>query len=91
MQEKVNNQEGVAITNRGVPSVYTFGAFDYMQRYQQTGGGFWKIPESQVTLSEGVLEQNPGWESTYDFISLPYYTRIEYVVHFVLFAVYQPL
>jgi len=75
MQEKVNNQEGVAITNRGVPSVYTFGAFDYMQRYQQTGGGFWKIPESQVTLSEGVLEQNPGWESTYDFISLPYYAN----------------
>jgi len=75
MQEKVNNQEGVAITNRGVPSVYTFGAFDYMQRYQQTGGGFWKIPESQVTLSEGVLEQNPGWDSAYDFISLPYYAN----------------
>ncbi len=75
MQEKVNNQEGVAITNRGVPSQYTFGAFDYMQRYQQTGGGFWKIPESQVILSEGILEQNPGWESTYDLISLPYYAN----------------
>lgn len=75
VQEKVNNQEGVAITNRGVPSQYTFGAFDFMQRYQQTGGGFWKIPESQVILSEGVLEQNPGWESAYDFISLPYYTN----------------
>jgi hypothetical protein len=75
VQEKVNNQEGVAITNRGVPSQYTFGAFDYMQRYQQTGGGFWKIPESQVILSEGVLEQNQGWESAYDFISLPYYTN----------------
>jgi hypothetical protein len=75
VQEKVNNQEGVTITNRGVLSQYTFGSFDFMQRYQQTGGGFWKIPESQVTLSEGVLEQNPGWESTYDFISLPYYAN----------------
>lgn len=34
---------------------------DFMQRYNDTGGGFFKIPEDQVTLSEGVLEQNPGW------------------------------
>ena len=33
---------------------------DFMQRYRDTEGGFFKIPEDQVTLSEGVLEQNPG-------------------------------
>lgn len=33
----------------------------FMDRYNATGGGFFKIPDSQVTLSEGVLEQNPGW------------------------------
>jgi hypothetical protein len=46
-----------------------------MERYNATGGGFLKIPDSQVTLSEGVLEQNPGWDSAYDFISLPYYAN----------------
>jgi hypothetical protein len=69
----VKNQEGIGITNRGVQGKYTFGSFDYIQRYNATNGGFWKIPDSQVILSEGVLEQNPGWEDTYTFISLPYY------------------
>ncbi len=75
VQQIVNNQEGVAITNRGVKGTFTFGKFDFMERYNQTGGGFWKIPDAQVTLSEGVLEQNPGWETAYDFISLPYYAQ----------------
>ena len=75
VQEIVDNQEGVDITNRGVPSKFTFGSFDYMERYNATGGGFWKIPESQVTLSEGVLEQNPGWDDAYTFDSLPYYSN----------------
>ncbi len=75
VQEIVNNQEGVAITNRGVPAQFTFGSFDYMERYNATGGGFWKIPDSQVTLSEGVLEQNPGWDDAYTFNSLPYYSN----------------
>ena len=75
VQEIVNNQEGVEITNRGVPAQFTFGSFDYMERYNATGGGFWKIPDSQVTLSEGVLEQNPGWDDAYTFNSLPYYSN----------------
>lgn len=75
VQEIVKNQEGVAITNRGVSGIYTFGKFNFMQRYNETDRGFWKIPESQVTLSEGVLEQNPGWGDAYNFISLPYYTQ----------------
>jgi hypothetical protein len=75
VQEIVKNQEGVDITNRGVVGKYTFGSTDFMTRYQQTGGGFWKIPDSQVILSEGVLEQNPGWEETYNFNTLPYYAN----------------
>lgn len=71
----VKNQEGVDITNRGVPAKYTFGSFDFMARYAATNGGFWKIPDAQVVLSEGVLEQNPGWEDAYTFISLPYYAQ----------------
>ncbi len=75
VQQIVTNQEGIPITNRGVKGTYTFGKFNFMDRYNQTSGGFWKIPEAQVTLSEGVLEQNPGWESAYDFIALPYYSN----------------
>jgi hypothetical protein len=75
VQEIVTNQEGVGITNRGVPGKYTFGSFNYMERYNATGGGFWKIPDSQITLSEGVLEQNAGWDDAYTFNTLPYYAK----------------
>ena len=60
VQQKVINQVGNSILNQGIPGQYAF-TNDFMQRYQETGGGFFKIPEDQVTLSEGVLEQNPGW------------------------------
>ena len=43
-----------------INSFYVF--FNRVEFYSnETGGGFFKIPEDQVTLSEGVLEQNPGW------------------------------
>ena len=58
--EKVKNQVGNKITNQGIPGEYAF-TNDFMKRYSETGGGFFKISEDQVTLSEGVLEQNPGW------------------------------
>ena len=60
VQEKVKNQVGNHILNQGIEGEYAF-TNDFMQRYRDTGGGFFKIPEDQVTLSEGVLEQNPGW------------------------------
>ena len=60
VQEKVRNQVGNKILNQGIPGEYAF-TNDFMQRYNETEGGFFKIPEDQVTLSEGVLEQNPGW------------------------------
>jgi hypothetical protein len=60
VEQKVKNQVGNKITNQGIPGEYAF-TNDFMKRYSETGGGFFKIPEDQVTLSEGVLEQNPGW------------------------------
>lgn len=60
VQEKVKNQVGNNILNQGITGQYAF-TNDFMKRYTDTGGGFFKIPEDQVTLSEGVLEQNPGW------------------------------
>ncbi|MBP5506521.1 MAG: RagB/SusD family nutrient uptake outer membrane protein [Prevotella sp.] len=60
VQQKVNNQVGNKILHQGISGEYAF-TNNFMQRYEETGGGFFKIPEDQVTLSEGVLEQNPGW------------------------------
>ena len=74
VEEKVKNQVGNPILNQGIPGEYAF-TNDFMQRYRDTGGGFFKIPEDQVTLSEGVLEQNPGWEGSQTYWSkgdLPY-------------------
>ncbi|MBO7574361.1 MAG: RagB/SusD family nutrient uptake outer membrane protein [Bacteroidales bacterium] len=69
----VKNQVGNKILNEQGNGEYAF-TNDFMQRYQDTDGGFFKIPESQVTLSEGVLEQNPGWGKGTDWAKgdLPY-------------------
>ena len=61
VSEIVKNQVGNNILNEKGTGTYVF-TVDFMERYQATGG-FFKIPEDQVTLSEGVLEQNPGWEA----------------------------
>ena len=58
--EIVKNQVGNKILNEQATGEYAF-TVDFMTRYNDTQGGFFKIPESQVTLAEGVLEQNPGW------------------------------
>ena len=73
VSEKVKNQVGNPILNQGIPGEYAF-TNDFMKRYADTGGGFFKIPEDQVTLSEGVLEQNPGWGDGTNWVkgALPY-------------------
>ena len=70
------NQKDLPILNEGKEGKYTFN-HDFMARYNATGGGFFKIPDSQVTLSEGVLVQNPGWEEQYDHNKgdLPYFKK----------------
>ena len=71
--EIVKNQVGNVITNEKATGTYAF-TVDFMTRYNDTQGGFFKIPDSQVTLSEGVLEQNPGWGDGTDWAKgdLPY-------------------
>ena len=77
VEEIVRNQEGNHILNQGVEGTYQWGTPGFMERYEATNGGFFKIPESQVTLSNGVLHQNAGWEegSNSDWAKgdLPYY------------------
>ena len=76
VQELVKNQAGNPILNEGNPGEYAF-TNDFMQRYNETGGGFFKIPEDQVILSEGVLEQNPGWGDGTNWTKgdLPYFKK----------------
>ncbi len=33
----------------------------YVARYKATDGGFFPIPENQISLSNGILKQNSGW------------------------------
>lgn len=53
-------QEGVAIKNKGIDTEMRGFGGGYRARFEATGG-FWAIPESQVSLSDGVLTQNEGW------------------------------
>jgi hypothetical protein len=76
VQEIVKNQEGNKVLNEKYEGTYQF-TNDFMQRYKDTDGGFFKIPESQVTLAEGVLEQNPGWGDGTNWAKgdLPYFKK----------------
>ncbi|MBR4525073.1 MAG: RagB/SusD family nutrient uptake outer membrane protein [Bacteroidales bacterium] len=76
VQEIVKNQVGNKILNEKYTGEYAF-TVDYMTRYNDTQGGFFKIPEDQVTLSEGVLEQNPGWGDGTNWAKgdLPYFKK----------------
>lgn len=75
----VTNQEGNPILNQGEPGVFQWQKdHPFLTRYEATKGGFFKLPESEVILSEGVLVQNPGWEkaeSDYAKGDLPYYKK----------------
>jgi starch-binding outer membrane protein, SusD/RagB family len=51
------NQNGGDILNDKVPAKYNA---DLTERIRATGG-FFQIPESEVSLSNGVLKQNEGW------------------------------
>jgi len=45
----------IPVKNVGIDALYN-------DTYRPETGGFLPIPKSEITLSEGVLEQTPGWE-----------------------------
>ena len=63
--DALNKQNGFELINAAevVPMV----KFDYKARLKATEG-YWPIPQTEIDLSDGVLEQNPGWESTAMFV-----------------------
>ncbi|MDX9908125.1 MAG: RagB/SusD family nutrient uptake outer membrane protein, partial [Mariniphaga sp.] len=62
--DALNKQNGFTLINAAevVPMVN----YDYKARLKQTQG-YWAIPQTEIDKSNGVLEQNPGWEPTAQF------------------------
>jgi hypothetical protein len=57
LETQIESQNGVATFNNGVWGVKKGVDF------RPVTGGFLQIPNREVLLSEGVLVQNPGWET----------------------------
>ena len=55
-------QVGSPIISMEEPAQMKDFGVGYRKRYEQTGG-FWQIPRTQIDLSNGVLTQNPGWDT----------------------------
>jgi hypothetical protein len=53
----LESQNGIATINNGVPGIKKGVDF------RPETGGFLQIPNQEIQLSEGVLVQNPGWET----------------------------
>lgn len=62
-EDCLERQIGTPIYNQSIPTKMKEFGSGYRSRYQETNG-FFKIPESEIDLSSGVLEQNAGWTGT---------------------------
>jgi hypothetical protein len=58
---ELNKQNNFTLINAGV--VVPMKQYDYKTRLQKTQG-YWPLPQSEIDLSNGVLEQNPGWDGS---------------------------
>ncbi len=65
-EEVLGKQEGETVYNQAYEAVMPTLAGGYVERYKLTRG-FWMVPQRQIDLSGGVLDQNPGW-GTGDYI-----------------------
>lgn len=59
----LEKQVGTPVLNFGKPAVFNgLNPKGYSARYDETKG-FFPIPESQISLSKGLLKQTPGYEN----------------------------
>lgn len=58
---ELEKQIGQPIYTKGNDDVSKAFGGGYAARYEATNGGFFPIPDAQILLSDGVLEQNAGW------------------------------
>ncbi|WP_016778638.1 RagB/SusD family nutrient uptake outer membrane protein [Anaerophaga thermohalophila] len=54
VKEVIESQDGVSIINNGVQT-------EKSMNFRVETRGFIQIPQREISLSDGVLEQNPGW------------------------------
>lgn len=59
--EALNKQNGFTVINAA--TVVPMVQYDYAARLKTTQG-YWPIPQDEIDLSDGVLEQNPGWDAS---------------------------
>jgi hypothetical protein len=67
-EDALTTQLGSPIYNRGVATTMKDQGTGYATRYSATKG-FMPIPSSEIDLSNGVLQQNPGWDASAVFVS----------------------
>jgi hypothetical protein len=60
--DALESQIGAPIVSQEVDNVMKDFGVGYRKRYEQTGG-FWPIERTQLDLSDGVLQQNKGWDT----------------------------
>lgn len=63
--DALNKQTGFEVVNGG--EVKQMVNFDYKKRLKETQG-YWYIPQIEIDKSNGVLEQNPGWGPSAQFV-----------------------
>lgn len=60
----LNKQTGFTLINAA--EIASMPTFDYKARLQKTQG-YWPIPQTEIDLSGGLIEQNPGWDASAQF------------------------
>jgi hypothetical protein len=60
----LNKQNNFTVINAAV--IVPMVKFDYAARLKQTQG-YWPIPQDEIDLSNGLIEQNPGWDASAQF------------------------
>nr|WP_321353579.1 RagB/SusD family nutrient uptake outer membrane protein [uncultured Draconibacterium sp.] len=66
--EALTEQLGSPIYNLGIATTMKDQGAGYEARYNTTRG-FMAIPQSEIDLSNGVLQQNDGWDASAVFVS----------------------
>lgn len=61
--DALDDQLGQKVYTKGVVDVNSAYGGGYAARYNETGG-FYPIPDTEISLSDGVLEQNDGWDNS---------------------------
>ncbi len=63
--DALNKQTGFEVVNGG--EIKQMVNFDYKKRLKEMQG-YWYIPQIEIDRTNGVVEQNPGWDASAQFV-----------------------